>query len=399
MKVLNALVVTALVIDVAGIAVSKHHVIHELRDAAPTGWIKRGGVRSESILPVRIGLVQRNLDKAEAFLMSVSQPDSPSYGKYWTSEEVIQAFKPSDESIGMVKEWLRDAGIRNAVLTENKAWLAFNAQASQVESLFQMEYHEYEDLHTRSIVPSCDLYHVPHHLKGHIDYITPGLKLVAQDTKSQNALRKRALVDRTGNSPATLPEKLAREASNATDQPCGFDGNHESCLDKCTDAMTPACIAALYKIPPSTILHPNASNKMGVYETEFQRWDQTDLDIFFTRYTNGRIPNGTHPAGYSIDGGRGNATFQQWPTSNNGDEASLDLDLAYPIVYPQEIGVWSENDLHYQHWIKNDTWLWGFNQFLDAVDGSYCTFSAYGETGDYPGKRISQIICNDNESV
>jgi tripeptidyl-peptidase I len=31
------------------------------------------------------------------------------------------------------------------------------------------------------------------------------------------------------------------------------------------------------------------------------------------------------------------------------------------------------------------TWQWGFNSLLDAIDGSYCTYSAYNETGDLPG--------------
>lgn len=59
-------------------------------------------------------------------------------------------------------------------------------------------------------------------------------------------------------------------------------------------------------------------------------------------------------------------------------------ELAYPIVYPQTITVWNVDDLHYQTW-ANDTYTWGFNTLLDAIDGSYCTYSAYGETGNAPG--------------
>lgn len=55
--------------------------------------------------------------------------------------------------------------------------------------------------------------------------------------------------------------------------------------------------------------------------------------------------------------------------------------LAYPIVHPQTITVWNVDDIHYQTW-ENDTYTWGFNTLLDAIDGSYCTYSAYGETGD-----------------
>ena len=42
------------------------------------------------------------------------------------------------------------------------------------------------------------------------------------------------------------------------------------------------------------------------------------------------------------------------------------------------------DDIHYQTWL-NDTYTWGFNTLLDAIDGSYCTSCAYGECGDLPG--------------
>ena len=42
------------------------------------------------------------------------------------------------------------------------------------------------------------------------------------------------------------------------------------------------------------------------------------------------------------------------------------------------------DDIHYQTWL-NDTYTWGFNTLLDAIDGSYCTYCAYGECGNAPG--------------
>lgn len=43
--------------------------------------------------------------------MDVSHPESPSYGKYWTAQEVADAFAPSDITIRSVVRWLDDAGI------------------------------------------------------------------------------------------------------------------------------------------------------------------------------------------------------------------------------------------------------------------------------------------------
>ena len=198
--------------------------------------------------------------------------------------------------------------------------------------------------------------------KNHVDFITPGVNLLSHRSTSHKSLQKR----RTAQSRRLEPVKDIIALSG-----CNADSDKRHCLKHCDRAITPACIAALYDIPPSAITPPNSSNVMGIYESEFQRWDQTDLDIFFANFTNGRVPKGAHPISMAIDGGRSEA-LQTFPKTNNGDEAALDLNIAYPIVYPQQIGIWDENDLHYQHWIKNDTWTWGFDEFLAAVDGSYC---------------------------
>ena len=53
-------------------------------------------------------------------------------------------------------------------------------------------------------------------------------------------------------------------------------------------------------------------------------------------------------------------------------------------VYPQTITIWNVDDIHYQYFL-NDTYTWGFNTLLDAIDGSYCNYCAYGECGDLKG--------------
>lgn len=87
--------------------------------------------------------------------------------------------------------------------------------------------------------------------------------------------------------------------------------------------------------------------------------------------------------------------------SDAGGEADLDIQLAYPIIYPQSITIFDEDDAYYQSHGTNSTYESGFNvsstrsflqsalltrpkNFLDSIDGSYCTYTAYGETGNDP---------------
>lgn len=60
-------------------------------------------------------------------------------------------------------------------------------------------------------------------------------------------------------------------------------------------------------------------------------------------------------------------------------EAPLDFDSSWPLIYPQGLVLFQEDDEYYES-TGNFNGFW--NTFLDALDGSYCTYSAFGETGD-----------------
>ncbi|KAK9412956.1 putative Peptidase S53 domain-containing protein [Seiridium unicorne] len=347
------------------------HAVHEERHAISPRWMRRDRVPGFRRLPVRIGLTQSNLDRAEEYLLDISHPKSPNYGKVWTSEEVIAAFRPSESAIEAVTDWLASHGITDVTHSENKGWLAFDAPASKVEALLQTVYYEHEDQITGGVAPACDKYHVPKKIQEHIDYITPGTKLMAPvksdvDLKVKREGQKNRRHDRV-KQPAK--QKFSEQLFNLL-------SSNSSDLSTCDVAITPACVAALYNITAGTLCVPN--NSLGIFEAELQYWDQQDLDLFFANFTDW-IPQGTHPIDEEIDGG----IAQTDNISLAGGESMLDLQLAYPIVYPQTITVLNVDDIHYQTW-ENDTYTWGFNTLLDAIDGSYCTYNAYNETGDLP---------------
>jgi tripeptidyl-peptidase I len=92
-------------------------------------------------------------------------------------------------------------------------------------------------------------------------------------------------------------------------------------------------------------------------------YNQDDLNNFWTQYAD-FIPEGTGPTVYSING----ATA---PGTEIDGEELLDLQMAYPVAYPQEVVV-------FQTPYNNKGGL--ANDFLDAVDPEYCNFDG----GDDP---------------
>jgi tripeptidyl-peptidase-1 len=59
----------------------------------------------------------------------------------------------------------------------------------------------------------------------------------------------------------------------------------------------------------------------------------------------------------------------------------LDFSVIFPLVYPQPIHLFQTDDDVVE---SNYTFEGFLNNFLDAIDGSYCNFTAFGETGNSP---------------
>ena len=57
------------------------HLVHEKRDGEPHQWERRHRAIANQVLPIRIGLRQRNLENAERYIHDVADPSSPNFGK------------------------------------------------------------------------------------------------------------------------------------------------------------------------------------------------------------------------------------------------------------------------------------------------------------------------------
>ncbi|TVY22058.1 Aorsin [Lachnellula arida] len=278
-------------------------------------------------------------------------------------------FAPAQATIDTVKEWLTDFGIDATRITnsDNKGWLAFDATASEAEALLHAKYHYYEDAEGY-LTPACESYHVPRDIQEHIDYITPGVKLLAPRKRAHD--KRRVAISSSQGDATIAPLKVL--------YPPDLNITAAGELATCDKSITPACIRALYDIPETPEYpngNPRSDNSLGIFE-EGDFYAQADLDLYFSSFAP-RIPTGTHPTLASIDGGKAPV-----PVFEAG-ESDLDLEIAYPLIYPQKITLYQTDDRQYAQSGPGIP-KGGFNTFLDALDGSYCTYSAFGETGNDP---------------
>jgi hypothetical protein len=77
------------ILSVVTASPTSRYVVHEKREIGNSAWVPvEAKLNGRTTIPLSIGLTQRNLEKGHDFLMDVSDPTSPNYGKHWTPEQV-----------------------------------------------------------------------------------------------------------------------------------------------------------------------------------------------------------------------------------------------------------------------------------------------------------------------
>lgn len=351
------------------------YAVHEERSALPPSWAaseadaplaKRAEFKESFILPLRINLVQNNLDGAHDILMDISDPESPRYSEHLSPEDVAALFAPSTESVDEVLDWLLDAGIdvsRSGNYDEFKGAIQVKLPISDIEELLQTKYEVYEHGPTGTPHIGCKSYSVPQSIKHHIDFITPTMHFDVHTTPSKsNSFEKRdgPKTGYLGGGSAVQP-KLGAGIDNLAD--------HDAAgTSTCDSAITPACLRALYGInytPKKS--YPNA---FGIVEYTPQSYVPTDMDMFYASYAT-NIKKGTRPTMESIDGG----VLVSTQDFNTNGESNLDLQYGMALTYPQTVQLYQTGDT-----IAGGS----FNTFLDALDSSYCSGDDPNEDPKYP---------------
>ncbi|KAH6712325.1 peptidase S8/S53 domain-containing protein [Leptodontidium sp. MPI-SDFR-AT-0119] len=335
------------------------HVVHEKREAQLDKWSKRDvKLNRDAIIPLSIGLTQRNLERGYELLMDVSHPESSNYGKHWSMQKIKETFAPSVETITAVKQWLIESGIAHERIQSSKSltWLKVNATVEEAESLLKTEYFIYTNANTGKDHLACDDYSVPASIRHHIDLITPTIHFDA--TVRQKKQRR----DLQGRSLKVHPVSQAHPNPNAVPQPAVTYN-----LANCYTYVTPDCLRALYNFTNGTL----ALSSYGIVEYTPQAFLQTDLNLFYANLAR-QIPSATGPTIDLIDGAVVQTTSKSF--DYNG-ESDLDLEYAIALVYPQKVTLYQTGDT-----VEGAS----FNNFLDAIDGSYCT-SGGGDDAIYDG--------------
>ncbi|KAJ7762293.1 subtilisin-like protein [Mycena maculata] len=334
------------------------YTLHEKRTNIPAGWTLTRRHDASSVLPLRFGLAQSNIHNLASFLDDVSHPDSPNYGDHWTAAQVAKTFAPSDETVETVKAWLISSGLSPDRLrvSPTKGWLEVNATVQEAEDLLLAEYHVYTHDSGKEHVASSS-YHLPSHITHHVELVTPSIHfntVISNRFAEKRSLGTYMKAGQPG-SPGKGPKTTGEVNTFLTE------------LEDCDKQITPDCLRALYGLVYEPLSGDN--NSYGIAEYTPQAYLQSDLDMFNRNFSADLV--GKSPIFVSIDGG-----VLQTENQSLGYNGESDLDLQYAmslVTSKQNVTLYQSGDI-----VQGAS----FENLLDALDGSYCTF----EGGDDPEK-------------
>lgn len=355
-------------------APSTIHVVHEKRNNIPPGWKEVEKLELTEVLHMRIALTQSNLDRTNEYLMQVSHPESDTYGQHWSAKQIAETFAPAQESVDVVITWLEEGGIQPGRVhrSQSLGWLIFDATVSEAQKLLKTEYYRYQHSSGKTHV-GCTQYHVPEHVSPHIDFVTPSVVFDMSVARSKDDFvrkMKRAKGLKAAMGVPVTPEVAlgVGRPSSASIPKAGPLLNVTTILNglgTCASYITPNCLRALYDFPSGSTANPQ--NSFGIVEYTPQVYLQADLDLFFANFSTNQVQRS--PTLASIDGGVVGTTATT--AFNLNAESDLDLEYAMTLVNPQKTTLYQVGDT-----VEGAS----FNDFLDAIDGSYCTFDG----GDDP---------------
>lgn len=241
-------------------------------------------------------------------------------------------------------------------------WLSFDATVEEAENLLNTKYHYYEHEETGQPHVACEEYSIPAALREKVDFVTPTLhfdaKLKARDPSAKKRSGPAHDVSPGKPGSGSLPKlgEYLPKSSIITQ------------LQNCDTMITPDCLRALYKFPPG--ITANKKNSYGIVEYTPQAYVPSDLDLFFKNFSTKQV--GNRPILDSIDGG-----FVQQEVMSFGYNGESDLDLEYgmTLVYPQNVTLYQVGDA-----VEGAS----FNNFLDALDASYCKGDDPTQDAVYP---------------
>ncbi|KAM3476925.1 hypothetical protein MY5147_002937 [Beauveria neobassiana] len=373
---MKSIILSGLILGALGFPADSPHVVHEKRTSPRQHYARGEPADAETKLPVQFALKQSNIEEGTQRLYDISNPKSPNYGKHMTAQEAINYFAADDVTIQTVTDWLVKAGVphKDIILDRTRTVIHVESTVQKMEKVLQTRYHLYQSKITGRDHIGVEDYRLPKAIADFVDFVFPAVSLGQLHRRDGIAPIKGAADKWAVKEPIRALEEDVLEKLVSNQSEIG-----------CDQIITPKCIRDIYNITLEN--NPEYVNYLGIWETG-DTFDQEDLDIFLSNFAP-NVPKGRKPQLALINGAT--APVRQ---EDGGGESLLDLEIAYPIIQPQNIIVFQNKP------IRN-----AFSQFFadwaSAVDKDFCkedpNFDRRLMCGKYQPSNVLSVSYGDAE--
>ncbi|KAI0016889.1 Pro-kumamolisin [Xylariomycetidae sp. FL0641] len=315
----------------------------------PSQWKRKARAQSNTVIHLRIGLAHAGREELERRLYEVSDPSHSRYGFHLLRSDVEEMVKPSNTTVQLAKDWLRENDIFEYSSAIGDSWIAVSVPVRKAESLLHTEfYHFVHEKDGGSLIRSLE-WSVPAYLKDHVDTIQPTTsfyRAVPQDRHGGAPIPDWEVDGRVPTYEELVDEDLLDLGH--IDIPALEDLSENPTVEEACNrlAISSLCLRVLYGTLGYEQQVKDGSNKIALVNFLGNNNNLSDLQVYAEKYR----PDAASMRGtaFGIDTVLlAGATDQQTPNTpeqmdrNMGLEGALDAQTLLGTVYPMPIVAYS----------------------------------------------------------
>ena len=196
------------------------------------GWRKLERVGKNTILELSFALKQENLAEFEELFWQVSDPDSPMYGKYLTTDQITEMIAPRYHTRLVVENWLRFHGVTDCQLVANQDYVNCRMTRQSAEYLLvgAVFFYFRHDKYHKKVIRSSSRYYINSYIAEYLDFVggvhrfppVNWLKTKTEEFSSVNGVESQVHVG--------VYPKILRQRYNLTTEDVGSHPNNSQAV-------------------------------------------------------------------------------------------------------------------------------------------------------------------------
>ena len=312
------------------------------------------------------------------------------YGQHLSTDEVNELVTPSQDSLKLVQDWLREHGISAAKLKYSTAkdWISVKVPVKSAEELLDCKYSTYRHKDDGSYVVRTPKWSLPRHLHDHIDTIQP----------TNSFFRARA--QRSTLRPIGDVAHGAISAIQLSKAHIKLDNPTVAAVCNASN-VTPDCLRTLYGTIDYTVQSAD-NNKVGLANYLHETNNRSDVALFLQRFRPDAVAGAQSFKIEIINNGENKQEQLNETEIDDGKdlEGNLDAETILGISYPTPLTAYNTggeppfDPSESTPTNTNEPYLEWVNYVLADEDAPYVISTSYGDDEQTVPYSYAKRVCD-----